>query len=108
MQLTSDPLLGYTQMEERHYLVRQLNDHKAALDVSQLSGGHLLSYVDICGELLARGHAHSGDSAEIAGYLGTSGRFDAAILRFARSYADKIESDWREFKTSLSHGLRAR
>jgi uncharacterized protein (DUF2252 family) len=73
MQLTSDPLLGYTQMEERHYLVRQLNDHKAALDVSQLTGGHLLSYADICGELLARGHARSGDSAEIAGYLGTSG-----------------------------------
>ena len=108
MQLTSDPLLGYTQMEQRHYLVRQLNDHKAALDVGQLTGGHLLSYADICGELLARGHARSGDSAEIAGYLGTSGRFDAAILRFARSYADKVEFDWREFKTSLSHRGRAR
>jgi uncharacterized protein (DUF2252 family) len=107
MQLTSDPLLGYTQIEEAHYLVRQLNDHKAALDVSQLSGGQLISYADICGELLARGHARSGESAEIAGYLGASGRFDVAILRFARSYADKMESDWREFKASLSHGRRA-
>ena len=107
MQLTSDPLLGYTQMKKRHYLVRQLNDHKAALDVSQLSGGQLLSYAGICGELLARGHARSGDSAEIAGYLGTSGRFDAAVLRFARSYADKVESDWREFRTLLSHRKRA-
>ena len=104
MQLTSDPLLVYTQMKKRHYLVRQLNDHKAALDVSQLSGGQLLSYAGICGELLARGHARSGDSAEIAGYLG---RFDAAVLRFARSYADKVESDWREFRTLLSHRKRA-
>ncbi len=29
MQLTSDPFLGYTTIEGRDYLVRQLNDHKA-------------------------------------------------------------------------------
>jgi len=97
MQLTSDPLLGFTTMDGRHFLVRQLNDHKAALNIDRLSGPHLLSCADICGELLARGHARSGDAALIAGYLGRSDRFDRAILRFSRAYADKMESDWKSF-----------
>jgi Uncharacterized protein conserved in bacteria (DUF2252) len=30
----------------------------------------------------------------IAAYLGTSNRFDRAILSFARAYSDKTERDW--------------
>src|SRR5207247_6033560 len=32
MQTLSDPFLGYTRVDGRDYLVRQLADHKAALD----------------------------------------------------------------------------
>ena len=31
MQMQSDPMLGWTTIADRHYLVRQLNDHKAAI-----------------------------------------------------------------------------
>jgi uncharacterized protein (DUF2252 family) len=94
MQLTSDPFLGYTTIEGRDFLVRQLNDHKASLDLEILNPASLLGYADICGELLARGHARAGDPVTISSYLGTSNRFDRAILTFARAYADKTERDW--------------
>jgi uncharacterized protein (DUF2252 family) len=94
MQLTSDPFLGYTTIEGRDYLVRQLNDHKASLDLEILNPTSLLGFADICGEMLARGHARAGDPVTIAAYLGTSNRFDRAILSFARAYSDKTERDW--------------
>jgi uncharacterized protein (DUF2252 family) len=100
MQLTSDPFLGYTTIEGRDYLVRQLNDHKASLDLENLTADALRSYADICGELLARGHARAGDPVSIAAYLGASNRFDRAILTFARAYADKTEHDWNALRKS--------
>jgi uncharacterized protein (DUF2252 family) len=104
MQLTSDPFLGYTALDGRDYLVRQLNDHKAALDLKDLTADTLLGYADICGELFARGHARAGDPVTIAAYLGTSNRFDSAILSFARVYADKTEHDWGLLKKSMKKG----
>jgi hypothetical protein len=100
MQLTSDPFLGYTTLEGRDYLVRQLNDHKAALDLDELDASSLLGYADLCGEILARGHARAGDPVAIAAYLGSSNRFDRAILSFSRAYADKTEHDWEMLKHS--------
>ena len=100
MQLTSDPFLGYTTLNGRDYLVRQLNDHKASLDLEDLTASALLGYADVCGELLARGHARAGDPVEIAAYLGASDRFDHAILSFARAYADKTDRDWTALKKS--------
>ena len=38
MQMQSDPLLGWTTIANRDYLVRQLNDHKAAIAVEALKG----------------------------------------------------------------------
>jgi uncharacterized protein (DUF2252 family) len=106
MQLTSDPFLGYTTISDergqpRDYLVRQLNDHKATLDLTTLTADSLLGYADLCGELFARGHARAGDPVAIAAYLGNSPRFDRALLSFARAYADKTERDWSLFKKSL-------
>ena len=100
MQLTSDPFLGYTNLDGRDYLVRQLNDHKASLDLDELSAASLLGYADVCGELLARGHARAGDPVTVAAYLGTSNRFDRAILSFARAYAGKTERDWSALRRS--------
>jgi uncharacterized protein (DUF2252 family) len=102
MQLTSDPFLGYTTIpsadgQARDYLVRQLNDHKAGLDLTGLTAAGLEGYADVCGELLARGHARAGDPVALAAYLGSSGRFDDAILAFAGAYADKTERDWETF-----------
>ena len=101
MQLTSDPFLGYTTIEGRDYLVRQLNDHKASLDLETLTPSSLLGYADVCGELFARGHARAGDPVSIAAYIGASDRFDRAILAFAHAYADKTEKDWSLLKKSM-------
>lgn len=102
MQLTSDPFLGFTTIvdekgQPRDYLVRQLNDHKASLDLTKLDAASLLGYADLCGELFARGHARAGDPVSIAAYLGTSDKFDQALLHFARAYADKTEHDYALF-----------
>ncbi|GAC1415555.1 MAG: hypothetical protein NVSMB62_03490 [Acidobacteriaceae bacterium] len=96
MQLQSDPFLGWTTIEGRDYLVRQLNDHKASLDLSTLKSKALVEYANLCGELLARGHARSGDCAALAGYIGASDQFDQAVVRFALTYADQTERDWKE------------
>jgi uncharacterized protein (DUF2252 family) len=101
MQLQSDPFLGWTTMEGRDYLVRQLNDHKASIQVEDLKGAGLLEYAEVCGELLARGHARSGDAAMLAGYLGPSARFDNAVVAFAVAYANQTEADWEELVRSL-------
>jgi uncharacterized protein (DUF2252 family) len=101
MQLQSDPFLGWTTMDGRDYLVRQLNDHKASVRLEDLKAIGLLEYAGVCGEMLARGHARSGDSSMVAGYLGSSTRFDDAVGTFAMAYADQTELDWKQLVQSL-------
>ncbi len=103
MQVQSDPFLGWTTLEGRDYLVRQLNDHKASIRLEDLGAVELMEYAAVCGELLARGHGRSGDPALIAGYLGGSARFDQAITTFAFAYADQTEADWKQLARSLKH-----
>ena len=97
MQLQSDVFLGWTTINNRHYLVRQLNDHKASIDVEDLKDGGLTQYAEICGELLARGHARAGDPLAIEGYLGGSQKCDSAVTEFAVQYADQTDRDYETF-----------
>jgi uncharacterized protein (DUF2252 family) len=107
MQFQSDPFLGWTTIQGRDYLVRQLNDHKAGIEIGQLKSAALLEYAAVCGETLARGHARAGDPCLIAGYIGTSDRFDQAIAKFAADYADQTERDWQDLVRSRSHAPKA-
>jgi uncharacterized protein (DUF2252 family) len=100
MQFLSDLLLGWTTIDNRHYLVRQLNDHKASIAVEDLKGEALNQYAEICGELLARGHARAGDAVALSGYIGNSDRLIDAIAEFAVDYADQTEADYKEFLRS--------
>ena len=52
-------------------------------------------YAQLCGAILARAHARSGDRIAIAGYLGGGDTFDRAIAEFAAAYADQNEDDYR-------------
>jgi uncharacterized protein (DUF2252 family) len=97
MQFLSDLLLGWTTINNRQYLVRQLNDHKASIDMQDLKGDGLKQYAEICGELMARGHARSGDAVALDGYIGTSDRFVEAIANFATDYANQTEQDYKTF-----------
>ena len=107
MQMQSDPFLGWTQFAGRQYLVRQLNDHKGAIEVADLTGDGLAAYAVVCGELLARGHARSGDPLMNAGYLGSGGGFAEALAKFGALYADQTEKDWEELKRSKKGVVRS-
>ena len=100
IQTGTDILLGYTRIEGRDYLVRRLNDHKASIELTDLNGEGLLEYAQLCGELLARGHARSGDAWQISGYLGSGDGFAEALAEFGGKYADQTEKDWADLKRS--------
>ena len=101
MQAQSDPFLGWTRFDGRDYLVRQLNDHKGSIDLDDLAGPGLEAYAEVCGELLARGHARSGDPLILAGYIGSGDGFAEALAKFGSAYADQTEEDWKELCRSV-------
>jgi hypothetical protein len=51
----------------------------------------------MCGWVLARGHARSGDRTAIAAYLGRGDALDVAMAEFAECYADQNERDYEAF-----------
>src|SRR5215467_697665 len=104
MQTESDPFLGYTTINGRDFLVRQLADHKAAIDPLELKGTTLLEYGRVCGEVLAKAHARTGDAGAIAGYCGKSPALDNAMAKFAKLCADQTESDYEQFKKAIAKG----
>jgi uncharacterized protein (DUF2252 family) len=101
MQVQSDPFLGWTHFGGRDYLVRQLNDHKGSIELTDLAGSGLEAFAQVCGELLARGHARAGDPIAIAGYLGTGSSFAEALAEFGSCYADQTEKDWRDLRKKI-------
>jgi uncharacterized protein (DUF2252 family) len=107
MQASPDVFLGWTSDhgDDRHCYVRQLKDHRLALLGTELADAALPHYTALCGQVLARAHARSGDAARIAGYMGHGGTFDAAISDFALAYAKQTERDWRLFLEAIKSGL---
>jgi uncharacterized protein (DUF2252 family) len=105
MQVLSDLLLGWCSISGRDYLVRQLSDHKSSIEPEQLSGRRLAEYSCACAELLAKGHARSGEPAALTSYLGRSGKAERALLQFAVKYADQTEADYETFKKALKRGV---
>jgi len=104
MQATNDIFLGYTQSAGHDYFVRQLYDMKGSADLSRISATYLERYAALCGAVLARAHARSGDAAQIAGYLGKRDRFDTALVEFAVRYADQNDADYALFKQAIADG----
>ena len=101
MQAYSDPFLGWTSMGGRDYLVRQLSDHKASIDNTQLVGNGITEYARVCGEVLAKGHARSGDPMQLAGYCGPGNKLDDAIADFAERYAEQTQRDYEAFQKAI-------
>jgi uncharacterized protein (DUF2252 family) len=104
MQTVTDPFLGWTNIEGRHYLVRQLADHKAAIDPGELKGATLLEYATVCGKVLAKTHARTGEAAMLYGYCGDSAKLDDAIGKFAAAYADQTGKDYEAFLKAIKAG----
>jgi uncharacterized protein (DUF2252 family) len=104
MQMQSDIFLGWTTIDGRDYVVRQLRDHKASIDTSILLGTGLTQYARMAGELLAKGHARSGDPCALSGYLGMAEKCDMAMSSFAIAYANQTEKDWDALRRALRNG----
>ncbi|MGA8030556.1 MAG: DUF2252 domain-containing protein [Bryobacteraceae bacterium] len=101
VQPISDLLLGWTRIGEHDYLVRQLNDHKGKVDLTQLAGEGLQSLGAVAGELLARGHARSGDALAIKGYIGNCDKVLKAIVQYGLEYAAVTQADFESFKKAM-------
>ena len=107
MQAQSDIFLGWTTMDRRDYLVRQLADHKATIDTGDLKGSGLTEYAKMCGEVLGKGHARSGDACVLDGYMGDGDKLDTAIAEFAIAYADQSTADYGLFTNAVKKGRLA-
>jgi hypothetical protein len=94
-------------MDGRDYLVRQLADHKATIDTEDLKGGGLTEYAKMCGEVLGKGHARSGDACVLDGYCSDGDKLDTAIAEFAVAYADQNTADYELFVSAVEKGRLA-
>jgi uncharacterized protein (DUF2252 family) len=103
IQSATDIFVGWASYEGMDFYVRQFRDMKIIPDSEQIAPG-LVEFATACGEVLARAHARSGDAAAIAGYIGKGGRFDEAIGRFARRYADQTEVDHAALVAAIKRG----
>jgi uncharacterized protein (DUF2252 family) len=104
IQPVSDLLLGWTRFDGHDFLVRQLNDHKGSVDLMKLRGEGLVSLARVAGELLARGHARSGDALSIKGYIGSFDKIVKAIVSYGTKYATLAQDDYAEFKKAIASG----
>jgi uncharacterized protein (DUF2252 family) len=110
MQATSDIFLGWLHSTEtldgaeRDFFVRQLWDWKTSVDLDTILPKGLELYGEVCGFLLARAHARSGDRIAMASYLGKSDSFDRALAEFAVAYADQNERDHAALRQAADGG----
>jgi uncharacterized protein (DUF2252 family) len=105
MQSSSDIFLGWTHGRRGYdFFVRQLRDMKFSLPVEGASAVQLKRYAGICGTILARAHARSGDAAKVSGYLGKTDTFDQALGEFSLAYADQTVRDHTALVTAVKTG----
>jgi uncharacterized protein (DUF2252 family) len=109
MQVASDVLLGWIRSTDvdgvaRDYYVRQLWDWKYSVAIETFGAEEFEAYARLCGRTLARAHARTGDRVAIAAYLGNSDAFDDALARFAESYAETNEADYKALVEAVRSG----
>lgn len=105
MQSASDIFLGWTEsMVGRHFYVRQFKDMKISPLVDVFKPTNMNYYAELCGRILARSHASTGEPARIAGYMGKSDTIDQAIADFSGAHADQGEEDHAVLKQAVRAG----
>jgi len=107
MQVVSDVLLGWTDIDGVPFQVRQYRNRKGSVDPAVLAPDLLDDYGRMTGALLARAHAHSADPRLIAGYCGKSDELDTAFAAFAVAYADRTEADHADLLAAIRTGRLA-
>jgi len=109
MQAASDTMLGWIRADgydgiKRDFYVRQLWDAKGSAVVDAMNARTMAFYAGLCGRMLARAHARSGDAVAISSYAGSGNTFDRAIAAFAEAYADQNERDYEALKAAAESG----
>jgi DNA-binding FadR family transcriptional regulator len=104
LQAAHDPMLGCTEIDGRHYYVRQMKNMKGAIPMAYLSGDAFNFFVFIFGAMLARAHARSGDAAVIGGYIGTSTALDRALADWAEAYGEQTLKDHAALVKAIKSG----
>ncbi len=109
MQASSDIFLGWHRTtgidgRQRDFYVRQLRDWKGSWDPETMSANVLEVYGHVCGWILARAHARSGDRIALAAYLGQGDTADVALAEFAEIYADQNERDYAALQEAARTG----
>jgi uncharacterized protein (DUF2252 family) len=106
IQATPDIFLGWTtgEQDDRYFYWRQLRDMKVSVNVEALSPFRMTLYAQVCGRVLARAHARSGDPVAIAAALGAGKDFDRAIAAFSARYAEQNARDYEAFVAAVTSG----
>jgi len=104
LQASSDPMLGYAEIDGRDFYVRQMKNLKASIPVEWLTGESFNFYAWVCGAILARAHARTSDAARIAGYCGNSRVLDESLAQWAEAYGDQTEADHEALLAAIRRG----
>ena len=107
MQAAGDMFLGWTTgtgKAKYHLYIRQLSDAKIKPVIEIMKPTNLKNYASLCGRVLARAHARTGDSAVLTGYMGKSTAFEDAIAEFSVAYAEQNEKDHAALLKAIRSG----
>ena len=108
-QAASDIFLGWLRGvgpdgKKRDFYVRQLWDRRARWRSSRCRRRGSPPTRRLCGGILARAHARTGDAIAIAGYLGGGDRFDEAIAELRRRLRRPERADYAAMKQAAGDG----
>jgi uncharacterized protein (DUF2252 family) len=107
MQAAGDMFLGWatgTGKARTQLYLRQLSDAKIKPVIEIMKPDNLKNYAGLCGRVLARAHARSGDPAVLTGYMGKSTAFEDALAEFGAAYADQNERDHAALLSAIRSG----
>jgi uncharacterized protein (DUF2252 family) len=107
VQAAGDIFLGWatsTGEGKRQFYFRQLSDAKIKPVIEIMKPTNLKNYAGLCGKVLARAHARTGDSAVLTGYMGKSTAFEDAVTDFSVAYAEQNERDHAALLKAIRSG----
>jgi uncharacterized protein (DUF2252 family) len=104
IQAASDIFLGWSTINGHDFYIRQLRDMKYSLDVAAMSPQGFEVYARLCGSVLARAHARTGDPVALAGYIGTGEVFVDSIARWGAGYARQTNADHSRLAAAIADG----
>lgn len=103
IQSASDMFLGWTATDDGEFYVRQFRDGKV-IPKAETIADRLPSFASMCGQVLARAHARTGDAAAIADYLGKGAKVEDAFAAYASTYADQNVRDHAQLAEAVERG----